>query len=126
MKPAADRLWAKVDKSAGPDGCWPFTGSTMHNGYGHLGAGRRGDPTVAAHRVAYESAVGPIPAGMNVLHTCDNRPCCNPAHLWIGTQRDNLLDMVAKGRHGMTVKAARRRASEEWTESELRAAWGDR
>lgn len=100
-------MWAKVDRSAGPDGCWPFTGSTMHNGYGHLGGeGGRGAPTLAAHRVAYEDAVGPIPAGMYVLHTCDNRPCCNPAHLWIGTQGDNLRDMWAKGRRPRAGAAA--------------------
>jgi hypothetical protein len=81
----------------------------MHNGYGMLGLGRRTDPKTAAHRVAWTVAVGPIPEGLNVLHHCDNRPCCNPAHLWLGTQRDNLLDMVAKGRHGMQVKARMRR-----------------
>lgn len=109
MRPIAERLWEKVDRSAGPDACWPFMGAKMHNGYGHLGAGGRNDGQVAAHRVAYQDQVGPIPEGLNVLHRCDNRPCCNPRHLWIGTQRENLLDMIAKGRHPMMVKARLRR-----------------
>jgi hypothetical protein len=51
-----------------------------------------------AHRVAWTLANGPIPAGMHVLHTCDNPPCCNPGHLWLGTQADNMADMARKGR----------------------------
>ena len=110
MKPLADRLWAK-DRSGGPDACWPFNGARMHNGYGHLGLGRNADGLIAAHRAAWIATNGAIPDGLNVLHRCDNRPCCNPAHLWLGTQRENLLDMVAKGRHGMQVKARNRRAA---------------
>lgn len=53
-----------------------------------------------AHRLAWEEAFGPIPAGMCVLHTCDNRACVNIDHLFLGTYQDNALDMVAKGRHG--------------------------
>ena len=54
--------------------------------------------TVSSHRYAWELWEGPIPNGMNVLHRCDNRRCCNPAHLFLGTQQENMLDMYAKGR----------------------------
>ena len=104
--PIAVRLWEKVDTSGGPDACWPWLGATMHNGYGHIGLGRK---VVASHRTAYEDAVGPIPAGLYILHHCDNRICCNPAHLWAGTQGDNLRDMYAKGRGWRQVQAARTR-----------------
>lgn len=74
-----------------PSGCWEWTGAIRKDGYGQCG--RRG-----AHRAAYEHAYGPIPKGMFVCHSCDNPPCCNPAHLWIGSSHDNLVDCALKGR----------------------------
>lgn len=91
------RFWAMVDTSAGPDECWPWIGYLAPNGYGRF--------TVAtdqrarkAHRVAYELAVGPIPDGLLVRHSCDNPPCCNPTHLSVGTQVDNMRDARDRGR----------------------------
>ena len=104
--PSTVRVWEHIDKS-GADECWLWTASKMRNGYGHIGVEGR---TISAHRVAWESVNGPIPAGMNVLHTCDVRACCNPAHLWLGTQQQNIQDMADKGRHPMQLKAARKRA----------------
>lgn len=99
--PLAERLWSRVAK-AGPDDCWPFTGPLSRKGYGKISLGGAKGSIVGAHRVAYMLAVGPIPEGLDVLHTCDNPPCCNPRHLFVGTQADNIRDMIAKGRRGYT------------------------
>lgn len=80
------------DKSSG---CWMWQGARSGGRYGsfrHDGRSRK------AHRVAYELFRGDVPAGLNVLHTCDVPQCVNPDHLWVGTQADNAADMVAKGR----------------------------
>lgn len=101
-KSLKDRFWARVDKSGGRDACWPWTGAVTHSGYGDFSTGtfRR------AHRAAYFFTSGAIPDGLCVCHACDNRRCCNPAHLWLGTQADNVSDMYAKGRrNGFKYKA---------------------
>lgn len=85
-----------VDRSAGQDGCWPWKGSKDGNGYGKLKVG--GGICGRSHRLAYFLHHGVDPGGHMVCHSCDNPPCCNPAHLWLGTNRDNQLDCEAKGR----------------------------
>ena len=75
--------------------CMIWKGATNTHGYGWKTINMK---QVGLHRVAWEWANGPIPKGMSVLHKCDNPPCVNPDHLFIGTQRDNIDDMVRKGR----------------------------
>lgn len=79
-------------------GCWEWQRYRMPNGYGKIGD--RG-VMLYTHRVAYEMFVGPIPAGLLVCHHCDNRRCCNPEHLFTGTESDNAQDALRKGRLGL-------------------------
>lgn len=88
------RFWSKVDKSSGV-GCWPWTRYTSAGGYGLFEID--GKPE-RSHRVAWRLENGDIPGGLYVLHKCDNRSCCNPSHLFLGTHQDNVDDMMAKGR----------------------------
>lgn len=89
------RFWSKVQQ-VGQDECWNWKGYVgISNGYGKTSFNNvRG----TAHRFAYQIAKGEIPKGLCVLHRCDNKICCNPAHLFIGTLADNVADMVSKNR----------------------------
>jgi len=89
----------------GPDECWEWQSGCDEDGYGRFRVGGRGSATVKAHRFAYEISTGSIPYGMLVCHTCDNPPCCNPGHLFVGTTLDNNIDRDSKGRtaHGQNA-----------------------
>ena len=88
------RLWPRLT----PNGeCMEWTGTRNERGYGGLRVDGR---LVKAHRFAYELTCGPIPDGLDVLHSCDNPPCCNPAHLSVGDAVRNADEMVSRGRHG--------------------------
>jgi len=102
-RPIESRFWPKVDKSMGPDNCWPWIGDKWKSGYGRFflhkkSARNPSRKVVAAHRQSYALTHGPIPAGFHVLHRCDNPPCCNPSHLFLGTDADNVADCIKKGR----------------------------
>ena len=85
---------------AGVDGCWVWPKSrNPKTGYGHFSTWKDGKRVIlTAHRVSYAVTHGAVPDGASVLHRCDNRPCFNPAHLFVGTQKENMHDMWRKGR----------------------------
>ena len=86
------RFWDKVQKT---DGCWQWIAGKFKQGYGSFYfKGRH----LKAHRVAWELSFGQIPESQKVCHSCDNPACMNPSHLFIGSQKDNIRDMMAKGR----------------------------
>lgn len=91
-----ERFWSKVAK-AGPDDCWPWTTGRFRHGYGMFSV--RTFP-LQAHRIAWILTSGLIPPGLCVCHRCDNPQCCNPSHLWLGTNAENTQDRSSKGRDG--------------------------
>jgi hypothetical protein len=98
-------FWARVDRSGD---CWEWQGSRTPAGYGKVIRQSPGDPSTVlsgrAHRLSYLMAYGPPPPDLFVLHTCDNPPCVNPAHLFLGTAEDNARDMSRKGRSSSQLK----------------------
>lgn len=103
-KLAIDRFWASTTHAK--SGCWEWTGARNKDGYGIL---RRSGKGARAHRVAWELFHGPISDGLRVCHRCDNPPCVNPAHLFLGTPRDNARDMRAKGRAFQKITPGQKR-----------------
>lgn len=114
-----DRLWSKIERR-GPGECWPWLKGFYRQGYGRFSLHSR---DYGAHRVMYAVAAGRDPGPLDVLHRCDNPPCCNPEHLFEGTHGDNMQDMNRKGRrqcakgekHGSrTHPESRARGNKHW------------
>lgn len=93
--PVEERIYKFIDK-CGEDECWNYLGYKNNDGYGIIGISN--GKTEGAHRVVYKLEKGEIPQDKVIMHTCDNPECCNPKHLVLGTQNDNIQDMISKGR----------------------------
>lgn len=88
------RFWAKVDRR-GPDECWPWLAAKTNDGYGQI---RVAGVLCRAPRISFELFYAKRPGAAHVRHTCDNPPCCNPRHLELGTNGDNVADRQRRGR----------------------------
>jgi len=91
------RFWRNFESRDDPNACWIWKGPTVTAGYGKISYFGK---LIGAHRVSWLMSKGDIPKGMHVLHRCDNPPCVNPDHLFLGTNRDNIYDRNRKGRGG--------------------------
>lgn len=98
-------FWARVRFGGSNFQCWEWEGRKNQAGYGRWAG-------TMAHRVAYELVHGPIPADQQVRHRCDNKPCCNPHHLLIGSQSDNMQDALERGQFATGERHGRARITD--------------
>lgn len=112
-------LWSRIDRSPHPNGCWVYDGYRTKAGYGVIKWERK---HWTVHRLIYclSKGINSLPRQRLVCHTCDNPPCCNPDHMFVGTQSENLADMVAKGRNYVMIGTQHPRA--RLTDDIVRAA----
>jgi hypothetical protein len=110
------KFWTRV-AMAGPDDCWEWNGYRDPGGYGRYKPAKDASP-VGAHRMAWILTNGPIPAGLLVCHSCDNPPCVNPAHLFLGDNAANTADSTQKGRRARPIGSSN--GYSRFTESDVR------
>jgi hypothetical protein len=114
MKTEYQRFINKVNFTSN---CWEWTGTKYRGGYGHFRRQINGEWVMAkAHRYSYEVHKGPIPDGLLILHSCDNPSCVNPAHLRAGTAKENVQDMIKKGRKKYGTSPGNKQHSKELAE----------
>jgi hypothetical protein len=110
-----DRFWSKVDIKS-EDECWLWKAHCNPDGYGRFSINGK---VILAHRFVWTLYHGDIKEGLCILHTCDIRPCCNPNHLWDGTNADNTNDMIIKGRQRPGSLIGSRNASHKLNEEDV-------
>ena len=99
-RPVAERFWEKVNITSNINQCWDWIASKNIKGYGQFCLDNK---RMGAHRALWSILHGAIPEGKHILHRCDNPSCCNPTHLFMGTNADNVADRHAKGRSGTSM-----------------------
>lgn len=116
-----ERFWAKVDSSGDVNDCWPWTAYTTQAGYGHVSAQFDSDDSrdIRTHRVAYMLTHGEVVDEQLVCHSCDHRPCCNPRHLWQGSDADNAHDRDSKGRWRPADRRGERSGNNKLTQKQV-------
>lgn len=119
--PLLERFWSRV-KVGAPNECWPWQPLFVKTfasakDYGHF---THKWVIYHSHRLAWEFTYGPVPDGLWVLHKCDNPPCCNPRHLFLGTDLDNKHDSIAKGRARYTPQPGEKHGQAKLTEDDVR------
>ena len=114
MNKIKQKILNRIKKTS--NNCWLWQGATNPAGYGktYIGKINGKDTTKDVHRLMYEFAYGEIPNGKNVCHKCDNTSCCNPEHLYLATQKQNLADMTQKGRRA-NGKSLSEKIKKGWT-----------
>lgn len=117
-RPPEERFWEKVNKT---EICWEWMGYRDRTGYGSFGYAHQHNKM--AHRYSWEIHFGEIPQGLKVLHHCDNPPCVRPDHLFVGTQIDNINDMMSKGRKAVGVDSGVAKLTEDQVKYILNYPW---
>lgn len=128
-RPLLERLMEKLTRTDDPEACWEWSGRRDSRGYGRIHVSDQPDQPVKCreqltHRTMWVLTHGPIPDGIEVCHRCDNPPCGNPAHLFLGTHRENMQDSIEKGRHSnppLLVKQGEDYSSAKLTDDAVRA-----